>query len=126
MVMSFSPVYFGIKKARNASEERKIKFFEAIKIGLTIVLIASLVYIVGWMLYYELIGESFMEANHAKMMAEMEKTSQSAEAIAQRKEMLENVRSDFAKPFKRIAYGFQEVLPLGTIIAFISAFVLKR
>jgi len=126
MFISFVPIYLGIKDFRNNHLIGFITLKEALKIGLGIVLIASVLYAIGWMIYYQLVGKEFMETSHMKMVEEINNSGLEQAEIEQKTSQLESLRQKFSNPFTRLSYPFAEILPLGAIIALLSSLLLMR
>ena len=62
MLIGLSMTYFGVKRYRDDQAPDPLSFGTAFKVGLGIVLIASLIYVVSWMLsFYYGSGADMME-----------------------------------------------------------------
>src|SRR6187401_3883605 len=61
MLIAFSLVYVGIRNYRDKYNGGVISFGKAFKIGITIVLIASTIYVVAWLIDYFFFIPDFME-----------------------------------------------------------------
>src|SRR6185436_20535229 len=61
MLIAFSLVYVGIHNYRNKYNNGVISFGKAFKIGILIVLIASTIYVVAWLIDYFFFMPDFME-----------------------------------------------------------------
>lgn len=121
MVMMFSVIYFGVRNFRNKHFDGKIGFSKAFKTGALICFIASTYYVVFGLLYYYLFVPDFLEVyadyiirNSAASEVEV-KTAQ----MASFKEMSKN-------PLFVVLLSYFEVLPIGMIVALISAFMAKK
>jgi len=96
MLISFSLVFVGIRNYRNKYNEGVISFGKAFKIGLMIVLIASTVYVVAWLIDYFYFVPDFMEKYATQTIEELKTSGASQiEIDKQTKEM-----ADFAKMYK--------------------------
>ena len=126
LMISMVPVFLGIKKVRNDHFHGFISLQDALKAGLGIVLIASLIYVMGWMLFYQMIGADFMEHNHEQMITELNKTKLPQEEIDVQIENLKQQQAKYGNLFMRIGYAFADILPPGIIIALLSSLYLMR
>ena len=61
MLIAFSLVFVGIRNYRDKYNEGVISFGKAFKIGIMIVLIASTIYVVAWLIDYFFFIPDFME-----------------------------------------------------------------
>lgn len=126
MLIAFSLVYVGIRNYRDKYNEGVISFGKAFKIGIMIVLIASTIYVVAWLIDYFFFIPDFMEKYSAHTLNKLKASGASQiEIDKQTKEM-----ADFAKMYKNPFYNammtYVEILPVGLVVTLISSFILKR
>ena len=126
MLLAFSLVFVGIRNYRDKYNGGVISFGKAFKIGGAIMLIASTVYVVAWLIDYHFFVPDFMEKYSAHMLGELKKNGASgAEIEKQTKEM-----ADFARMYKNplfiVLMTYAEILPVGVIVTLISSLILKR
>ncbi len=121
MVLLFSLVYVGIRNHRNKYLDGKITFLQAFKIGALICLVASTVYVVCWLFYYYLVVPDFMDVytDYVLKISEPELIEAKKVEMADFKEMYKN-------PLFVVLMTYFEVLPIGLIVALISAFIAKK
>lgn len=126
MLIAFSLVFVGIRNYRDKYNAGVISFGKAFKIGIMIVLIASTIYVVAWLIDYFFFIPDFIEKYSAQMLDELKASGASQiEIDKQAKEM-----ADFAKmyknPFFNAMMTYAEILPVGLIVTLISSLILKR
>jgi hypothetical protein len=126
MLVAFSLVFVGIRNYRNNYNGGVISFGKAFKIGLFMVLIASTMYVIAWMIDYFVFVPDFLEKYSAHMIDELKASGASqAEIEKQTKEM-----ADFAvmykNPFFNAMMTYMEILPVGLLVALVSSIILKR
>lgn len=121
MVVVFSLVYFGIRNYRNKQLDGYISFGKAFKTGALIALVASTVYVVVGLSYYYLFVPEFLD----KYVEYVLRHTSEANLAAKTKEMAE-FREMYKNPAFAILISYSEVLPIGLVVALISAFILKR
>ncbi|NJN41752.1 MAG: DUF4199 domain-containing protein [Flammeovirgaceae bacterium] len=126
MVVSLSLVFFGIRSYRDNYATGVISFGKGIRIGLLIAILASLVYVIGWEIYYQSTGNEFMSQYSSYYISKLEAEGASAEELGSRKTEMENIREMYKNPFLRFGITLSEILPVGIFIAFVSAAILKR
>src|SRR5688572_28639170 len=71
MLLSFSLVFVGIRNYRNKYNGGVISFGKAFKIGILIVLIASTIYVIAWLIAYFFFIPDFMEKYSAYELAKL-------------------------------------------------------
>ncbi len=121
MVIIFSVIYFGVRNYRNNHLDGKIGFLNAFKTGALICFIASTFYVVIGLLHYYLFVPDFMDIYIDYII----RNSAAGEVEAKTAQM-ENFREMFKNPLFAILFTYIEVLPIGMIVALISAFIVKK
>ncbi|MEM7367957.1 MAG: DUF4199 domain-containing protein [Bacteroidota bacterium] len=121
MIMLFSLIYFGVRNYRNKHLEGKISFLQALKIGALIALLASTIYVVISLFYYYLFAPDFIDVYTDYVLKNSPPESLEAKTteMADLKEMFKN-------PLLVILITYFEVLPIGLIVALLSAFLVKK
>jgi len=126
MLIAFSLVFVGIRNYRNKYNNGVISFGKAFKIGIMIVLIASTIYVVAWLIDYFFFMPDFMEKYSANMIDKLKASGASqVEIDKQTKEMASFARM-YKNPFFNAMMTYVEILPVGLIVTLISSLILKR
>ncbi len=120
-IIMFSMIYFGVRNFRNNILEGRISFAKAFKTGALICLIASTVYVVIGLLYYYIFVPDFIDVytEYVIKISPPEEVEAKSAQMANFKEMYKN-------PLFAILISYMEVLPLGMLVALISAFLVKK
>lgn len=121
MVVTFSIIYFGIRNYRDNYLDRFISFGKAFKIGAFIALTAATLYVIVSLFYYYLFVPDFMDVYTDYIL----KNTAEADVPAKTEEMA-NFKEMYKNPFFVILFTYAEVLPIGLIVALISALLLKK
>ena len=127
MLLALSLVFVGTKIYRDRENGGYISFKEAFKLGLSITLIASVIYAIWWMIYYSAgPGEALMEQYFDSGIEALKNSGANQEEIdeavasgVQFKEMYEN-------PFIRFGFTLMEILPVGVLVTVISSLILRK
>ena len=128
MIISLSMIFFGIRQYRERHLGGKISFGKAFKVGFLIALVASVIYVIGWMIYYNTseVAQNFpaqylehMKEKWAEAGMSTEQINTKAEGFARNMELYKN-------PVIMAGMTLMEILPVGLIITLISALILKR
>lgn len=123
MIGIFSLIFFGIRAYRNKLGGSTMTFWNAFKMGFGIALTGATLYVVVWLFYYYLFVPDFMDKYIAHVLKE---TSQNSSAdLAVKTTEMESFRELYKSPLMVILITYAEVLPLGTVVALVSAFFLK-
>lgn len=126
MLIAFSLVYVGIRNYRNKFNGGVISFGKAFKIGIFMVLIASTIYVLFWLVDYFFFIPDYLEKYSAHVIDDLKASGASQSEIEkQTKEM-----ADFAVMYKNPLFNalmtYAEILPVGLVVTLISSFILKR
>lgn len=121
MVVVFSLIFFGVRNYRNKRLDGFISFGKAFKVGALIALVGSTLYVVIGLSYYYLFVPEFID----KYIEYVLKHTSEANLAAKTKEMAE-FKEMYKNPVFAILISYSEVLPIGLVVALVSAFILKR
>jgi hypothetical protein len=128
MLVSLSMIFFGIRSYRDNHLEDTITFGKAFQVGLFITLVASVIYVVGWMIYYNTSEtmRNFPELYLQHMLEELKASGKSAAEIAKKELELRKNMDLYKNPAIMVAITFLEIFPVGLIIDAISALLLRK
>ncbi|MCA0229813.1 MAG: DUF4199 domain-containing protein [Bacteroidetes bacterium] len=124
MVLIFSLIFFGVRNYRNKELGGHISFGQAFKTGAFIALIGSTMYVFVWLFYYYLFVPDYLDIYTSHVLKEVAQTDTAALA-AKTKEMAE-FKEMYKNPLYVVLITYTEVLPVGLIVALVSALILKR
>ena len=125
MLLAFILIFMGIRSER----ERRggtISFGQAFKTGMFIALIASSVYVLTWQIMYHTAFPDFGDKYAEHVLGKMRAAGESQAAIDAETAKMESFKKLYKNPLYNIGITFLEVLPIGLLIALISAAILKR
>jgi len=126
MLIAFSFVYVGVKNYRDKFNGGLISLGKAFKIGAIIALIASTVYVLIWLICYYLFVPDFMDKFMAHFVEELKANGADAVKIKKEAEGMEFYKEMYKSPFGVILLTYMEILPVGLVISFIVALILRR
>ena len=126
MLIAFSLVYVGIRNYRDKYNGGVISFGKAFKIGITIVLIASTIYVVAWLIDYFFFIPDFMEKFSAQELDKLKASGASQIEIDQETKRMANFARMYKNPFFNALMTYAEILPVGLVVTLISSLILKR
>ncbi|WP_026705911.1 DUF4199 domain-containing protein [Flavobacterium soli] len=126
MLVAFSFVFIGIRNYREKYNNGTITFKKAFTIGLLIALIASTMYVVVWLIEYYYFIPDFMDKYMDFVIRQGKEEGLTAAQLQVKMDEMEMYKEWYKSPILVILLTFSEILPLGIVIALISALILKR
>ncbi|MDX2248064.1 MAG: DUF4199 domain-containing protein [Bacteroidia bacterium] len=124
MIISLSGIFFAVRQYRDKYLGGTISFGKSFLIGLYITLVASVIYVVAWEIYYTNFGSNFgevyVEYQKQKWTEEGMSTADIEKNIAEQQGMMDTYKTNM--PF-RLALTFTEIFPVGLIISLICAVI---
>lgn len=126
MLMAFSLVSVGIINYRNEWNNGVITFKKSFQIGMMIVIIASTIYVLAWLIDFFYFIPDFMEKYAAKAQEKLRSSGTKPEELEkQAKEMTYYVKL-YKNPLFNALMTYMEILPVGLVVTLVSSFILKR
>jgi hypothetical protein len=126
MLMAFSLVFVCIRNYRDKYNQGIVSFGKAFKIGIMIVLIASTMYVVAWLIDYFFFIPDFMEKYSANMLVKLKASGASQMEIDKQMIQMADLARMYKNPFFNAMMTYIEILPVGLIVTLISSLILKR
>ena len=126
IVASFLLVYLGIRSYRNNVGGGKISFGRAFAVGISITLITCIFYVVTWEVMYFKFMPDFLSKYQAHMLDKARAGGATEEALAKQKAEMDQLEVQYHNPLYNSAITLVEPLPVGLLIALVSAGVLSR
>ncbi len=126
MVIALSIVFVGVKQYRDKHLGGSITFGQAFRMGLAMSMIASLFYVVGWMIISSTIVPDFMDKYAEYYMSELHEKGAAPDEITEAEQQMEYYRDIYDNPTLKAGITFLEILPPAIIMALLGALVLKR
>ncbi len=126
MILALSTIFFGVKSYRDKDRNGYISFKDAFVNGLAITFVASVVYVIGWMIFYPNFIPDFADQYAAFEIEQFSELGLSPDEIDTKTKYLLEFNEMYKKPLVMAGFSFLEIFPVGIIIALISAFILKR
>jgi hypothetical protein len=102
-----------------------ISFGKAFKIGILIVVIASTIYVIAWLIDYYLFIPDFAEKYSAHMLNELKASGAGQAEIDEKTKEMANFVTMFKNPFFNAMMTYVEILPVGLVVTLISSLILK-
>lgn len=126
MLVAMSLIFVGVKRYRDVECGGTIRFLRALTLGLGIAAVAGLVYVAGWEAYLATTDGDFLVDYTASMVADMRASGASqAEIVATEARMAPFIEW-YRRPLIRMLITFSEIIPVGVLVALVSALVLRN
>jgi hypothetical protein len=126
MVLAFLLIYFGVRSYRDTVGGGTVRFGRALAVGLLIAAVSSVCYVATWEVMYFKFMPDFMDKYSAHELDKARASGASEGQIASRKAEMEKLTAMYKNPLYNSALTFMEPLPVGLIVALVSAGVLSR
>lgn len=128
MIIAMSMIFFGVKSLRDNHNEGKITFGKAFQTGVSIALVAGVVYALGWEVHMAMgTGpEDFMDKYTMQYVEQMQSEGASQQEIDEMKAEMRSMSEMYKNPVMRFGMTLMEILPVGLVITLITAAVIRR
>ena len=126
MVLSFLLVFFGIRSYRDNVAGGSVSFGRAFGVGMLIVLISSLCYVATWEVIYFKFAPGFAAKLEAYNIEQARKKASSPAEVEAKVAEAKVFTQRYQNPVFNAAITLLEPLPVGLVIALVSAGVLRR
>ena len=126
MVLSFLLIFFGVRSYRDNVAGGSVSFGRALAVGTLIAVISSLCYVATWEVIYFKFAPDFAAKLEAYNLDRARKSASSPAELEQKIAEMKKFNERYQNPLFNSAITFLEPMPVGLLIALISAAVLRR
>lgn len=126
LVLAFLLIFFGVRSYRDNVAGGTVSFGRAFAVGALIAGVASVCYVATWQVIYYKITPDFMSKYQAYTLEKARAAGASEEALAKKKADADKFAAMYRNPAINAAITFVEPLPVGLVVALVSAGVLSR
>jgi Flp pilus assembly pilin Flp len=126
MAGAFSMIFFAIRDYRDKIAGGVINFNYGFRIGIQITIVASFLYVIGWMIYFNFIDDSFIVRYTEFYERQLNASGKAVADIAKEMEAFKKNMADYNNPWVMAMSTFLEVFPVGLVITILCAFLMKR
>jgi hypothetical protein len=125
MSVAMSFVFFGVRAYRT-SLGGTVTFLAALRCGLAIAGIASLIYVLAWEVAHANLFPDFAQNYGKVMIRDFEATLPSAEALAAKQAEVAEFVSSYKLWYVRMGYTLMEIAPVGILASVLAAAFLRK
>ena len=126
MILAFSLIFVAVKSYRDKHNGGLISFGKAFEVGLYVAIIASTIYVFAWLFSLNFMFPDFAEKYSSYLIAQMQAEGASAAEIGAKMQEMNEFKVSYKNPIIVILYTYMEILPLGIVVALITAAFLKK
>ncbi len=130
MLLGLTMIFVGVKRYRDVERGGVIRFGPALALGLGMAAVASVIYVIVWEIFLATSGTDFMAqymADYtARMVQDMRADGASVDAIQAKVAEIGEMGEAYKNPLFRLPFTFAEIAPVGIIVAFVSALILRN
>lgn len=126
MLVALTLVFVGVKRFRDVERGGVIKFLPAFAIGLAIAVVAAIAYVAGFEAYLAATDYRFFDEFIADQMRQQQAAGLTGAALAAKAAEFEDMRVIFQNPLARMGMTAIEILPVGFLVALVSAALLRN
>ncbi|GJL96708.1 MAG: hypothetical protein DHS20C06_05250 [Hyphobacterium sp.] len=126
MLVGLSMVFVAIKRYRDDEKGGVIKFWPALWLGIQVSLVAGLIYVVAWEIYYAMNGEEWMATYLAEQTEAREAGGASQDEIDDFVAQSRSMADLYSNWWFRMPLTLSEILPVGLLVSLISAGILRN
>ena len=112
MVIALSLVFFGIKSYRDNHAYGSISFWNGLKVGLLITLMASVIYALSWEISHNTMKGDFIKLMSEKSIEKMKKEGASEASLVEQKKKMDDFAVIYKNPIFRFAITLMEIVLL--------------
>lgn len=126
MVLAFAVIFIGVRAYRERAGQGTVSFGKALQAGLLMALISSCCYTIMWLCINHFFYPNFADDYIQHEMTRLRQSGAGEALMQQKMKSLEEYKSMTANPLVNALFTFTEPLPVGFIVALISAAVLRK
>jgi len=126
MVAAFLLVFFGVRAYRDDVAGGTVSFGRALGVGALIVLVASVVYTISWQIVFYTAMPNYLTDYQAHVLEKMRAAGAAAAELEAKRAEMARFAELYRNPAVNAALTMLEPLPVGLVIALVSAGILRR
>lgn len=126
IIIAMSVVYFGIKAQRNLQTEGNFTFGKGFLVGLGIVLISSIFYSLAWLVIYYNFMPTFVDDYTQFSIKKATEAKASQAELSNILAEMNQMKEWYKNPILIFLLTLTEPLPVGLLVALVSAFLLRK
>ena len=126
MIIAFAFIFVGVKNYRDRYNQGVLTFGKAFLTGLYIALVASTIYVIFWMIDYHYFIPDFMDKYSALMLDKARHSGVTQAVLDKKIAEINSMKEMYKNPVFVVLLTYAEILPVGIVVALITALILRR
>jgi Protein of unknown function (DUF4199) len=126
IVLVFIPLYLGVRSYRENIMGGEINFMKALNAGIIIIVISSMLYAITWLIIYYQITPDFPEKYSAYLTQQIKASGKDLKDTLTVQQQMFQYKEFSRNPFKLGGVTFTEPLPVGLLLALVTAAILRK
>lgn len=126
MLAAFAFIFVGVNQYKQRENGGYISFGQALQIGLGIAALSSTIYVAIWIIELNTIYPDFMEKYAEMMIKKAQKDGLDGSELQAKMSDMDQYKEWYKNPIMVILLTYMEILPLGIVVALISALAQKK
>lgn len=126
MIIALSLMFVAVKNYRDKYNGGVVSFGKAFMIGFYVALIASTIYVATWLIIYYAFMPDFMDRYATFTLNKLKTDGATAEELSKELKLMNTYKEAYKNPLFIILLTYLEILPVGLVIALLSALILKK
>jgi hypothetical protein len=126
MVLAFLLIYFGVRTYRDDVGQGRVNFGQAFKVGILIMLVASVFYVISWEIVYERFFPDYLTQYAAHALEKARAAGATEAQLAAQQAEMNQMAEWYKNPVLRAGMTLLEPLPVGIIFTLLTSWLLSR
>ena len=126
IVLASLLIFFGVRSYRDNVGGGSVSFGRALAVGALIAVVSSVCYVATWQVVYRKLSPDFASKYQAHLIEKARAEGESQASIDAKIAEIEKYAELYKNPAINVAITFIEPLPIGLVIALVSAGILSR
>lgn len=125
MVLGLSVIFVAVKQHRDHNLGGVIGFKSALLVGLLVTLITTVCYVLAWEIFFQQLGQSYLAEFTQQYLLELEQGGASPDELAATRQEMSEFGALYNRFYFRMFITALEILPVGLVISFLCAALLR-
>ncbi|MEM1263230.1 MAG: DUF4199 domain-containing protein [Pseudomonadota bacterium] len=126
MLVAFSMIFVAVRQFRDRQRDGVLGFWPAFGLGIAISVVAGLVYVVVWEAYLAATDHAFIQDYVTGLIEAKRAEGITGAALDAEIAELNEMVTQYGNPWVRLPITFSEIFPVGAVVSFIVALILRR
>ncbi|WP_158548650.1 DUF4199 domain-containing protein [Parvularcula marina] len=126
MLLAMVMIFVGMRQYRDREQGGLISFWTALKLGALMALVAGVAYVICWEIYLGFTGSAFIDGYTAAAIDKLDGQGLPEAELQKKIDEINKMGEMYGNRLFRMPMTMLEILPVGLIVAAISAWIVQR